>query len=101
MQSNNKIADEIKINYKKDIENIDKQIKEKIKKLNNDYDNKIENNLNKFKINFEKIEKDFKNQKEINLNHEKSIEDINNKINNNKLIIQNFNNKNDKKNKLS
>ena len=42
MESNNKIADEIKINHKKDIDNIDKQIKEKIKKLNNDCDNKIE-----------------------------------------------------------
>ena len=101
MESNNKIADEMKINHKKDIDNIDKQIKEKIKKLNNDCDNKIENNLNKFKINFEKIEKDFKNQNDINSNHDKSIEDIKNKINNNKLIIQNFNNKNDnKKNKI-
>ena len=87
MESNNKIADENKINHKKDIENIDKQIKEKIKKLNNDWDNKIEKNLNNLKINFEKIEKDFKNQNDINSNHEKSLEDIKNKINNNKLII--------------
>ena len=52
---------------------------------------------NKLKNNFEKIEKDFQTQNKINLSHEKSIDDIKNKINDNKLIIQNMNNKNDNK----
>ena len=68
--------------------------------MNIEYDSKIENNLNKLKINSEKIEKDFKNQNNINSNHEKSIVDLKKKIDNNKLIIHNFNNKNDNKNKI-
>jgi hypothetical protein len=66
---------------------------ESFKLIFQECDNKININLNKLKNNFEKIEKDFQIQNNINLSHEKSIEDIKNKINDNKLIIQNMNNK--------
>ena len=91
---------EIKSKHIKDIDNINNKLTEDLDKLNKECDNKINNNLNKLKNNFEKIEKDFQIQNNINLSHEKSIEDIKNKINDNKLIIQNMNNKNDNKNKI-
>ena len=100
IENNNKKVDEIKSKHIKDIDNINNKLTEDLDKLNKECDNKINNNLNKLKNNFEKIEKDFQIQNNINLSHEKSIEDIKNKINDNKLIIQNMNNKNDNKNKI-
>ena len=61
----------------------------------------MENNLKLLKNNFEKIEKDFKNQNNININYKNSLDDIIKKIDNTKFIIQNFNNKNENKNKIN
>ena len=68
--------------------------------MNNECDNKLNDNLKILNVNFEKIKNDFKRQNEINTNNEKSIDDIKNKMENNKIIIQNMNNKNDNKNKI-
>ena len=61
----------------------------------------MENNLKLLKNNFEKIERDFKNQYDININYKNSLDDIIKKIENTKIIMQNFNNKNDNKNKIN
>ena len=84
IESNNKEVDEIKNNHKKDIDIINNKIKKELDNLINVYDNKIDDNLKIFKNNFVKIQEDFKNQNEINLNNKKSIDDIKNKIDNNK-----------------
>ena len=78
--------------------------------MNNICDNKIDDNINKLKIYFGKIEEDLKNQNEINSNYKNSLDDINknllklnelnNKIENTKHIIQNINNKNENKTKI-
>ena len=48
-----------------------------------------------------KLTKDFKNQNDININYKNSLNDINNKIENTKIIYQNLNKINDNKNKIN
>ena len=93
IENNNKEVNEMKNKQKKDFENLNNHIKKEVDRLNNECDNKLENNLKNIKNSFEKIENDFKIQNDININYQKSLDDINNKIDT-KIIMQNLNNKN-------